>query len=87
MVAGAESVGGVENQSFWRVPDRGDAIRLAMRKALPGDIVMVCGKGHEQSMCFGDIEYPWDDRLATRAALAEYLGISGPAMLRLPTST
>ncbi len=87
MAAGAESVGGVENQSFWRVPDRGDAIRLALRKALPGDIVMVCGKGHEQSMCFGDIEYPWDDRLATRAALAEYLGISGPAMLRLPTST
>ncbi len=25
-------------------------------------------KGHEQSMCFGTIEYPWDDRVAMRAA-------------------
>jgi UDP-N-acetylmuramoyl-L-alanyl-D-glutamate--2,6-diaminopimelate ligase len=51
-----------------------------------GDVVISCGKGHEQSMCFGEIEYPWDDRLALRAALAEYLQIPGPEMPLLPTS-
>jgi len=48
--------------------------------------VIACGKGHEQSMCFGVIEYPWDDRTAMRAALAERLGLPGLAMPRLPTS-
>ena len=85
MAAGAKSRGGVEWRTFWRVPDRGEAIRFGVRMAQPGDIVMACGKGHEQSMCFGVTEYPWDDRIAMRAALAELLGLSGPAMPYLPT--
>jgi UDP-N-acetylmuramoyl-L-alanyl-D-glutamate--2,6-diaminopimelate ligase len=85
MAAGARSRGGREGQTFWRVPDRGEAIRMALRLAKPHDVVLACGKGHEQSMCFGRIEYPWDDRLAVRAALAELLGIAGPAMPYLPT--
>lgn len=85
MADGAESRGGVEGVTFWRVPDRGEAIRFALSLALPGDVVIACGKGHEQSMCFGETEYPWDDRLAMRAALAEYLEIPGPGMPYLPT--
>ena len=54
-----------------RVPDRGEAIRTACRLAHPGDTVMACGKGHEQSMCFGTVETPWDDRVAMRAAIAD----------------
>lgn len=79
--------GGVEGQTFFRVPDRGDAIRKAIALAQPGDIVISCGKGHEQSMCFGDTEYPWDDRTAMRAALAERLTLPGPAMPFLPTQS
>ena len=37
--------------------------------AQPGDVVIACGKGHEQSMCFGETEYSWDDRKALAAAL------------------
>jgi UDP-N-acetylmuramoyl-L-alanyl-D-glutamate--2,6-diaminopimelate ligase len=85
MAAGAESRGGVERQTFWRISDRGEAIRFAVSLARPGDLVMACGKGHEQSMCFGDVEYPWDDRTALKAALAEHLGIAGPQMPYLPT--
>jgi UDP-N-acetylmuramoyl-L-alanyl-D-glutamate--2,6-diaminopimelate ligase len=48
--------------------------------------VISCGKGHEQSMCFGEVEYPWDDRVAMRAALSELLGVDGPQMPPLPTS-
>jgi UDP-N-acetylmuramoyl-L-alanyl-D-glutamate--2,6-diaminopimelate ligase len=87
MMAGAARLrGGVEGQTFFRVPDRGDALRLAVRLAQPGDMVLACGKGHEQSMCFGTVEYPWDDRTALRAALAERLGLPGYPMPQLPTS-
>jgi len=85
MAAGSRSKGGREGETFWRIPDRGEAIEFALRLARPGDIVISCGKGHEQSMCFGKTEYPWDDRTAMRAALAEYLGVDGLSMPYLPT--
>jgi UDP-N-acetylmuramoyl-L-alanyl-D-glutamate--2,6-diaminopimelate ligase len=85
MAEAARRAGGVEGQNFWRIPDRGAAIRKAVQMALPGDLVIVCGKGHEQSMCFGKTEFAWDDRQALRAALAERLGESSPAMPWLPT--
>ena len=85
MAEGAKSKGRREGETFWRVPDRGAAIRFALKLAQPGDIVLACGKGHEQSMCFGTREFLWDDRIAVRAALSEYLGIDGPKMSYLPT--
>jgi UDP-N-acetylmuramoyl-L-alanyl-D-glutamate--2,6-diaminopimelate ligase len=85
MAAGARSRGGQEGRTFWRVPDRGEALRFAVSRAGPGDTVIACGKGHEQSMCFGSIEHAWDDRTALRAALCEKLGVAGPRMPYLPT--
>jgi UDP-N-acetylmuramoyl-L-alanyl-D-glutamate--2,6-diaminopimelate ligase len=85
MAVGAREKGGEEEKSFWRIPDRREAIRFGVRLAQPGDIVMACGKGHEQSMCFGTTEYPWDDRTALRAALSEFLNLPGPKMPYLPT--
>jgi UDP-N-acetylmuramoyl-L-alanyl-D-glutamate--2,6-diaminopimelate ligase len=72
--------GRVEGVDFWRVPDRGEALAFACSLAKVGDAVMACGKGHEQSMCFGEIEYPWDDREALRAALR------GSPLKTLPTA-
>ena len=85
MASGARAQGGLEGRTFWRVPDRGEAIRFGIRLAQPGDMVLYCGKGHEQSMCFGRREHIWDDRTAMRAALSEKLGIPGPSMPYLPT--
>jgi UDP-N-acetylmuramoyl-L-alanyl-D-glutamate--2,6-diaminopimelate ligase len=85
MAAGARSRGGVEGETFWRVPDRAQAIRFALDLTREGDIVLACGKGHEQSMCFGRTEYLWDDRTAMRAALAELLHVPGPEMPYLPS--
>jgi len=85
MAAGAKAKGGREGETFWRVADRGGAIRFALKLAYPGDIVISCGKGHEQSMCFGAREFLWDDRTAMRAALSEFLGVDGPQMPYLPT--
>jgi UDP-N-acetylmuramoyl-L-alanyl-D-glutamate--2,6-diaminopimelate ligase len=86
MAAGAQARGGAEGKNFHRIPDRGEALRFAVRAARRGDVVIACGKGHEQSMCFGEVEYPWDDRLAMRAVLAELRGETGPALPALPTS-
>jgi UDP-N-acetylmuramyl tripeptide synthase len=30
---------------------------------------LITGKGHEQSMCFGEEERPWDDRQVADQAL------------------
>jgi UDP-N-acetylmuramoyl-L-alanyl-D-glutamate--2,6-diaminopimelate ligase len=81
MADGAISRGGVEGKTFYRVPDRGEAISFACSLAQPGDVVIACGKGHEQSMCFGTIEYDWDDRNAMRHALR------GTPLRTLPTAT
>lgn len=77
--------GGRPGESYFSIPDRGDAIQQAVELAQPGDLVIACGKGHEQSMCFDTTEYAWDDRTAMRAALSKKLGIPGPAMPYLPT--
>lgn len=69
MADGLRGAGGVEGRTFHLRPDRFQAIRLATELARPNDVVILCGKGHEQSMCFGTTEYAWDDRLALRAAL------------------
>jgi UDP-N-acetylmuramoyl-L-alanyl-D-glutamate--2,6-diaminopimelate ligase len=72
--------GGREGETFIRVLDRGEALYRACQLAQPGDIVIACGKGHEQSMCFGTVEYPWDDADALRAALR------GNPLRTLPTA-
>jgi UDP-N-acetylmuramoyl-L-alanyl-D-glutamate--2,6-diaminopimelate ligase len=55
---------------FWKIPDRQKAITYAITVlAHKGDTVMLFGKGHEQSMCFGTTEYPWDERKAVQKAL------------------
>ena len=59
-----------KNKYFFRIPDRQEAINFAIRKlAKKGDTVIVCGKGHEKSMCYGKIEYPWDEKQAVLKAL------------------
>ncbi len=72
--------GAIEGQTFERIPDRGRAIYRAVQLAKAGDIILALGKGHEQSMCFGTTEYPWDDRLALQSALR------GQALLTLPSA-
>jgi len=67
--AALTDAGRVEGESYVRVADRQRAILFAVQRARPGDVVIVCGKGHEQSMCFGTIEYPWRDQDALAWAL------------------
>ena len=66
--------GRVERRDFYRIPDRQAAILFAVQQARPGDVVIICGKGHEQSMCFGAVEHPWRDQDALRWALESLRG-------------
>jgi UDP-N-acetylmuramoyl-L-alanyl-D-glutamate--2,6-diaminopimelate ligase len=86
MAAGCLAAGGREGESFFRIPDRLRAIYRALTSARARDIVLVCGKGHEQSMCFGEQEYPWDDRAAVRRALRALLASEPLPPSGLPTA-
>ena len=44
------------------VPDRRQAIEIALSEALPGDIVVVAGKGHEVEQLVGAERRPFSDR-------------------------
>lgn len=73
VAAGCERAGGREGETFWRVEDRGEAIRFAVQLARPDDLVVAAGKGHEKSLCIGTIEYPWSDHESMRQAIRERL--------------
>jgi UDP-N-acetylmuramoyl-L-alanyl-D-glutamate--2,6-diaminopimelate ligase len=68
---GCQRAGRREGESFWRIGDRTEAIQFAANLARPGDVVIVCGKGHEQSMCYGTTELLWSDHAALQAALEQ----------------
>ncbi|HYK90995.1 MAG TPA: UDP-N-acetylmuramoyl-L-alanyl-D-glutamate--2,6-diaminopimelate ligase [Acidobacteriota bacterium] len=48
------------------IPDRREAIESALSLAKPGDLVVIAGKGHEDSQIIGTENYPFDDRSVTR---------------------
>jgi UDP-N-acetylmuramoyl-L-alanyl-D-glutamate--2,6-diaminopimelate ligase len=66
---GCERAGRREGVDYWCFGDRTEAIQFAVDVAEEGDLVLVTGKGHERSMCFGTTEYPWSDHQAVREAL------------------
>jgi len=51
------------------VADRRAAIAEAIRRAGPGDVVLVAGKGHEPGQTVGDVVHPFDDREVAREEL------------------
>jgi len=72
----AEGAGRLRGRDFLEIEDRREAIHTALERASPGDVVVICGKGHEKSIVFGTYTMPWDDRDVTREELAR-LGHAG----------
>jgi len=58
------------------VPDRREAIRMALSRARPGDSVLLLGKGHEGSIIGPRGPSEWDERSEAEAALRS-LGYGG----------
>lgn len=59
-----------EGENFWIIPDRREAIRVALAVAREGDTVIVAGKGCEPYQVVGDRKIPSDDRLIVRGYLS-----------------
>ncbi|MEK7582784.1 MAG: Mur ligase family protein [Patescibacteria group bacterium] len=62
----AEAHGMVRNQNLFVIEDRRLGIRKALELAQPGDVVLITGKGSEQSMIIDGKSIPWDDRVVVR---------------------
>jgi UDP-N-acetylmuramoyl-L-alanyl-D-glutamate--2,6-diaminopimelate ligase len=54
---------------YFVVPERREAIDLAVGIAEPGDVVVIAGKGHEDYQIIGDRKIHFDDREAAREAI------------------
>jgi len=67
---GARSAGAVDGSSLWVIDDRREAVGHAIGLARQGDVVLLAGKGHEQSIIYGTERRPWDDRTAVLEAMA-----------------
>ena len=52
-------------------PNRARAVELAIERALPGDIVLLAGKGHETTQVLKDQTIPSDDRELARGILRQ----------------
>jgi len=53
---------------YFNIYNRQDAFNMAIKIASPGDTIIACGKGHENTILHGKIEYPWSETEAFRAA-------------------
>jgi len=58
-------------RGYLKIPDRRQAIRMAIRLAQSPDTVLIAGKGHEDYQIIGRQRFPFDDRLEARKALEE----------------
>ena len=58
-------------EGYCIVPDRREAIELALAAAHAGDVVLIAGKGHEDYQIVGSEKRPFDDRIEARRALRE----------------
>ncbi len=69
-----EEIKGGINKDFnqdniYLIPDRQEAINRAVEIALPGDTVILLGKGHESSIIYAEGKIAWNERKAAEKAL------------------
>lgn len=70
IAAGLVDAGCRQGDDFVRIVDRREAIRHAFAIAGRGDVVLLAGKGTEQSIVIGDKHTPWDERVVARELLS-----------------
>jgi len=60
---------GRDDKTTFAIVDRREAIEFAIKKAQPGDLVLLAGKGHEKSQYIGERVLPFDEAEIARGAL------------------
>ncbi|MDR2051809.1 MAG: UDP-N-acetylmuramyl-tripeptide synthetase [Treponema sp.] len=58
-------------ENLFLIPDRPEAIRRAFSLAAPGDLVLLLGKGHENSIIYAGETRPYDEITEAEKALEE----------------
>jgi len=63
---------GFSEKGYIIMPDREEAINLAVSLADPLDIILIAGKGHEDYQIIGERKIPFDDVSVARKALSKH---------------
>ena len=63
-------------ENLFLIPDRPAAIRKALSLTRPGDLVLLLGKGHENSIIYADRTVPYNEIAEAERALEE-MGTGG----------
>jgi UDP-N-acetylmuramoyl-L-alanyl-D-glutamate--2,6-diaminopimelate ligase len=61
----------IREENLFLIPDRPNAIRKALSIARKGDLVLLLGKGHENSIIYADHVMPYDEIAEAEKALGE----------------
>ncbi len=57
---------------YVKIADRKEAIAYAIKNALPGDLVILAGKGHEDYQEIKGVKHPMDERVLIEEVLREF---------------
>ena len=71
IAVGAEKEGKVMGENLFIIHDRPQAIRETFKMAQKGDIVLLLGKSHENSIIYKDYTMPYDEISEAKKALKE----------------
>ncbi len=74
IAVGAEKEGKVMGENLFIIHDRPQAIRETFKMAQKGDIVLLLGKSHENSIIYKDYTMPYDEISEAKKALHEMRG-------------
>ena len=66
---GARAAGARDGENLFVIDDRSAAIQHAVGLARAGDVILLAGKGHEQTIIYGVEGRPWDEKEQARRAL------------------
>lgn len=69
VAGGAELAGKARGDNLFIIEDRREGIRKSLQLASKGDLVLITGKGAEQSIVIHGKSSPWDDRKVVREEL------------------
>lgn len=61
-----------DKNCFTIIPQREKAIKKAIEIAKENDLILLTGKGHEQSLARGKREYPWNEKKAVLKILKKF---------------
>lgn len=72
----SEGIPRKEGEGFWKIPDRREAIRLALNLAKKGDGVVISGKGCEEIMIVRGKKIPWNDKEVVKELLGREIKVN-----------